>query len=74
MQHDISTETRAKYARLVKNALTPQQRVVLSHIAEGLNNPQIAAKMFIAEGTVGQVTSAIYRLCGLQGRSECVES
>jgi DNA-binding CsgD family transcriptional regulator len=49
--------------------LTARQAVVLSHVAEGLSNKEIAAKLECAEATVEQHLTTVYRKAGAQGRS-----
>ena len=50
--------------------LTPQERTILGHIAEGLTNRQIGEAMFLAEKTVkNNVTNVLAKL-GMQRRTE----
>jgi DNA-binding CsgD family transcriptional regulator len=48
--------------------LTPRQVLVLTHVADGLSNKEIAAKLECAEATVEQHLTTIYRKAGAQGR------
>lgn len=50
--------------------LTDQERKILSHIAEGLTNRQIAEEMFLAEKTVKNYVSTILTKMGMSNRSE----
>jgi predicted ATPase/DNA-binding CsgD family transcriptional regulator len=51
-------------------SLTPTERRVVELVAEGLTNPQIAEKMFIARGTVKVHVSHIFAKLGLSNRAE----
>ena len=46
--------------------LTPREREVLSHMAEGRSNVAIASKMFITEKAVGKHTASIFGKLGLE--------
>ncbi len=46
--------------------LTPREREVLSHMAEGRSNAAIAAAMFITEKAVGKHTNSIFAKLGLE--------
>jgi DNA-binding NarL/FixJ family response regulator len=48
------------------SSLTPREREVLSHMAEGRSNAAIAAKMFITEKAIGKHTNAIFGKLGLE--------
>jgi DNA-binding NarL/FixJ family response regulator len=50
------------------SALTPRERAVLTELAEGLTNRQIARRLFIAEKTVSVHVSRILAKLGLQTR------
>lgn len=70
----------AEYARRARGArkrpssgwesLTPTELAVVRHAAAGLSNPEIAARMFIARGTVKVHLSHIYAKLGLRNRAE----
>jgi DNA-binding NarL/FixJ family response regulator len=47
-------------------ALTPREREVLEHMAEGRSNAAIAAAMFITEKAVGKHTNSIFVKLGLE--------
>lgn len=47
-------------------ALTPREREVLEHMAEGRSNAAIAAAMFVTEKAVGKHTSSIFAKLGLE--------
>lgn len=50
--------------------LTDQERVIVSHIAQGKTNRQIAEEMFLAEKTVKNYVSTILAKMGMSNRSE----
>jgi two-component system response regulator DevR len=52
------------------SALTPQERKILDHIAEGLTNRQIGERMFLAEKTIKNYISNIFSKLGMSRRSE----
>jgi two-component system, NarL family, response regulator DevR len=51
-------------------ALTPQERRLLDHIAEGKTNRQIADEMFLAEKTVKNYVSNLLMKLGMSRRTE----
>ena len=53
-------------------SLTPTERQVVALAAEGLTNPEIGERMFIARGTVKIHLSHIYAKLGARNRSELV--
>lgn len=53
--------------------LTPRQLRVLSLMAKGMTNGQIARVLAFSESTVRQETMAIYRILQVKGRAEAVE-
>jgi DNA-binding CsgD family transcriptional regulator len=52
--------------------LTPRQRRVLSLMAKGMTNGQIARVLAFSESTVRQETMAIYRTLQVKGRAEAI--
>lgn len=56
----------------VETELSPRQLRILHLLAEGLTNPQIAARIGFSDSTVRQETMAIYRFLGADGRREAV--
>ncbi|MBL4794799.1 MAG: response regulator transcription factor [Pseudomonadales bacterium] len=52
--------------------LTDRQITILSNLVEGLSNKQIARKLDIADGTVRVHMSTIYRVLGVENRTQAV--
>lgn len=51
-------------------ALTPQERDILSHVAEGLTNRQVGEQLHLAEKTVKNTMTSILRKLGMARRTE----
>jgi predicted ATPase/DNA-binding CsgD family transcriptional regulator len=51
-------------------SLTPTELEVVRHVAAGMTNPEIGARMFISRGTVKVHLSHVYAKLGLRNRSE----
>jgi predicted ATPase/DNA-binding CsgD family transcriptional regulator len=51
-------------------SLTPTELTVTAAVAEGLSNPQIAARMFISRRTVTTHLTSIFRKLGISARAE----
>jgi two-component system, NarL family, response regulator DevR len=51
-------------------ALTPQERRILDHVAEGLSNRQIAEQLSISEKTVKNHVSSLLAKLGLERRTQ----
>ena len=51
-------------------SLTPTELTVAAAVAEGLSNPQIAARMFISRRTVTTHLTSIFRKLGISARTE----
>ncbi len=54
----------------VMSSLSPQERRILEHIAQGQTNRQIAASMFLAEHTVKNYTTTLLRKLKVVNRTE----
>jgi DNA-binding CsgD family transcriptional regulator len=52
------------------DSLTPTELTVAEAVADGLSNPQIAARMFISRRTVTTHLTSIFRKLGLSSRAE----
>jgi DNA-binding NarL/FixJ family response regulator len=50
--------------------LSPQERIILDHIAEGMTNRQIGEAMFLAEKTVKNYVSNLLTKLGMSRRTE----
>lgn len=53
-----------------ENHLTPQEERILSHIAEGMTNRQIAESMYLSEKTVKNYVSNLLAKLGVSRRTE----
>ncbi len=62
------TETEETDPRLAQ--LSPQERRILDHIAEGETNRQIAEAMYLSEHTVKNYVTGLLRKLGLTSRTE----
>ncbi len=51
-------------------SLSPQERRILNHIADGLTNRQIGAELFLAEKTVKNYVSSLLHKLGMARRTE----
>jgi DNA-binding NarL/FixJ family response regulator len=51
-------------------SLTPQESVILGHLADGLTNRQIADEMFLAEKTVKNYVSNLLGKLGMNHRTQ----
>lgn len=52
--------------------LTPQHQVILAHVANGLENGEIARKMNLAEATIATHMKNILRKAGARNRTQAV--
>jgi len=53
-----------------QESLSPQERLILGLIADGLTNRQIGAQMFLAEKTVKNYVSSLLHKLGFARRTE----
>ena len=53
-------------------SLTPREREVLTLIAAGLSNPEIARHLFITVGTVKTYVNSIFAKLGASSRTQAV--
>ncbi|HVM53999.1 MAG TPA: response regulator transcription factor [Acidimicrobiales bacterium] len=74
----LDATTTARVIERIRNApaedelssLTPQERVLLGHIAEGLTNRQIGERMHLAEKTIKNYVSNLLGKLGMSRRTE----
>ncbi len=73
-QTDLGTEGDPEISDLIKRlqALTPQQTRVLSMLAEGLLNKQIAYELGVSEATIKAHVSAVLQKLGVDSRTQAV--
>lgn len=71
---ELGTETDPEIADLIQrlHSLTPQQARVLSMIAEGLLNKQIAYELGVSEATVKAHVSAVLQKLNVDSRTQAV--
>ena len=53
--------------------LSEREREVLTHMASGATNKEIAERLFLSPHTVKEHTSALYRKLGVRNRAEAVQ-
>ncbi len=73
-QVDLGTEEDPEISELIGRlrALTPQQTRVLSMLAEGLLNKQIAYELGVSEATIKAHVSAVLQKLGVDSRTQAV--
>lgn len=54
--------------------LSAREREVVTHVAAGLTNSEIAATLYLSPHTVKEHTSSIYRKLGVRNRAEAVKA
>jgi two-component system response regulator DevR len=64
------TRIRTRQQEERENRLTPQEERILSHIAEGMTNRQIAGSMYLSEKTVKNYVSNLLAKLGVSRRTE----
>jgi DNA-binding NarL/FixJ family response regulator len=62
----------AKVTALENDLLTKREKEILSLMADGLSNSDIASKLFLSEGTVKNQVSVIYSKLGTNDRTQAV--
>lgn len=70
VQETLLRRIRAPHAPAPTEALTARELQVLRHIAAGQSNKQIAAALYLSEGTVKGYTSAIFGKLGVADRTQ----
>ncbi|WP_426980848.1 response regulator [Bacillus pseudomycoides] len=76
LSHDIANRLFKEYSPIPKKLpyeLTPREMDVLGCLKEGLRYKEIAAKLFLSEGTVRNYASSIYMKLQVSGRGEAVK-
>jgi predicted ATPase/DNA-binding CsgD family transcriptional regulator len=53
-------------------SLTPTERQTVRHVAAGLSNPEIGARMFVSRSTVKAHLAHVYAKLGVSGRAELI--
>jgi len=66
-EHFLRVGTRRHYSLVV---IAVFSGIILLHVAEGLTNREIAAKMFLAEKTVKNYVSSLLAKLGLERRTQ----
>ncbi len=66
----VMERIRARPPEPRQERLTPQEERILEHIAEGLTNRQIAARMYLSEKTVKNYVSNLLAKLGMSRRTE----
>ena len=59
--------------KLESLGITPRELEILTLIAEGLSNKQIAARVFVSENTVKSHSSRVFDKLGVQRRTQAVQ-
>ncbi|MGH1144356.1 response regulator [Bacillus pseudomycoides] len=76
LSQDVATRLFKEYSPMPKKPpyeLTPREMDVLGCLKEGLRYKEIAAKLFLSEGTVRNYASSIYMKLQVSGRGEAVK-
>ena len=63
-------DTTVAHDSTVAEALSPRERDVLCLLADGLSNAQIAAQLYLSEGTVRNYVSGIFTKLGVTDRTQ----
>jgi two-component system response regulator DesR len=80
--HDVAMAVRmvgkgmtvfAPRAEQPSTPLSEREREVLTHMADGATNKEIAERLFLSPHTVKEHTSALYRKLGVRNRAEAVQ-
>jgi DNA-binding NarL/FixJ family response regulator len=68
----LGVETQRASARPVQGGLTKREIEILTRIASGATNKQVADQIFISEKTVGRHLANIYAKLGVSSRTAAV--
>lgn len=69
----MSSSNQTKHKLNLIEDLTEREMGIASLISEGLDNGEIAKKLFLSEGTIKNYVSIIYDKTGIKGRSKLVK-
>jgi len=69
---DRASGNRVAVSEDINEALTGREKEILSLMAEGLNNSDIASRLYLSEGTVKNQVSVIYSKLGTSDRTQAV--
>jgi DNA-binding CsgD family transcriptional regulator/tetratricopeptide (TPR) repeat protein len=72
LEDSVPEDTAHKIVQPSADTLTDRELDVLRLMAEGLSNPQIAAKLIVATGTVKAHTNSIFNKLGVNNRVQAV--
>jgi ATP/maltotriose-dependent transcriptional regulator MalT len=70
--HNIETETSPAPAQSLVDPLTEREMEILSLIATGLKNKEIAATLFVSVNTVHYHTKNLYSKLGVNSRTQAI--
>jgi two-component system response regulator DesR len=70
----ISPAAASRIAALKENAVSERERTILRLLAAGRTNREIAAELFLAEGTVKNLVSALLLKLSARNRTELVQA
>ncbi len=69
----VSSDFERDQHKLESLGITPRELEILTLIAEGLSNKQIAARVFVSENTVKTHSSRVFDKLGVQRRTQAVQ-
>jgi DNA-binding NarL/FixJ family response regulator len=72
VQRAVGTDDGHKSGLTLAEELTKREKTILSLMTEGCSNSEIAARLFLSEGTVKNHISAIYAKLGINDRAQTV--
>ena len=73
LANDMPRSAQENYGKSdINDLLTQRQKDILTCLFEGMSNKNIARKLDIAEGTVRVHMSTIYRLLGVDNRTQAL--
>jgi DNA-binding NarL/FixJ family response regulator len=63
-------EAKGKNSVILPETISPSERQIMSFMAQGLTNKEIAAKLMLREGTIRNYISAVLQKIGLKDRTQ----